>query len=120
MISVVDLVISTHEPDARMIAVTLGGITVIPLTVKFYEQPIVDITVISRIAVYSHILDSRAIQEHLAASIVNITVTVMLRKSSVSGILKIAFSAEQTEPQCIVNPVEDRSCSLNFTSPVKV
>ena len=87
MISVVDLIVCTHEPDARMVVVTFGSIAVIPFTVELYEEPVVNVAVISRITVYSHVLDACNIKEHLAACVVNIAVTVMSCESSVCGVL---------------------------------
>ena len=87
MVSVVDLLISTHEPDARMVVVTFGSIAVVPFAVELNEQPVVNVAVISRITVNSHILDSCHIKEHLAAGIVNIAVTVMSCETSVCSIL---------------------------------
>ena len=77
MVSVVDLLVSTHEPDAGMVVVTFSSIAVVPFSVELNEQPIVNIAVISRITVNSHVLDSGHIKKHLAAGIVNIAVTVM-------------------------------------------
>ena len=93
MISVVDLLVGTHEPDARMVVVTFGCITVVPFAVELNEQPIVNIAVISRITVDSHVLDSRHVKEHLAACVVNITVTVMSCEASVSSVLIRTFTA---------------------------
>ena len=67
MISVVDLIVRAHEPDARMVVVTFGSIAVIPFAVKLNEEPVVNVAVISRITVDSHVLDACDIKEHLAA-----------------------------------------------------
>ena len=45
MISVVDLSIGAHEPDARMIVITLCGIAVIPLAVELYKKPEMDLAI---------------------------------------------------------------------------
>ena len=67
MISVVDLLVGTHEPDARMVVVTFGSIAVIPFAVELNEEPVVNVSVISGITVNSHVLDTCHIKEHLAA-----------------------------------------------------
>lgn len=87
MISVVDLIVRAHEPDARMVVVTFGSIAVIPFAVKLNEEPVVNVAVISRITVDSHVLDSCDIKEHLAACEVNEAVSVVSCESSVSGTL---------------------------------
>ena len=68
MVSVVDLGIRAHEPDTRMIVVTFCSITVIPLAVKLYQKPEVDLAVKLRITVNTHVLDPRDVQKHLAAA----------------------------------------------------
>ena len=93
MISVVDLIVSAHEPDARVVVVTFGSIAVIPFTVELYEEPVVNVAVISRITVDSHVLDTCDIEEHLAACVVNVAVTVMSCESSVCGVLICACTA---------------------------
>ena len=93
MILIIDLSISAHEPDAGVIVITFGSIAVIPLAVKFYQKPVVNVAVISGITVDSHALDSCSIKEHLAACIVNVAVTVVLCESSVCSILKIRSPA---------------------------
>ena len=67
MVSVIDLCISAHKPDAGMIAVTLCSITVIPLAIKLYKKPEMDLTVEPRITVNTHVLNTCEIQEYLAA-----------------------------------------------------
>ncbi len=116
MILVVDLIIRAHEPDAGVIAVSFCSVTVIPLTVEFYQKPIVDVAVISRITVNSHVGDACLIEEHLAACVINIAVTAVLCESSVCGILIVRSAGEESKPQCVVNPVEDSSCSLNIAA----
>ena len=92
MISVIDLIIRAHEPYARVIVVTFGSIAVIPLTIKLYEEPVVNIAVVLRITVDSHIRDTGSIKKHLAACIVNIAVTAVSGESSVCGIFVIRCS----------------------------
>ena len=87
MISVVDLRISAHEPDTGMVVITFRGIAVIPFAVELDEKPVVNVAVISRITVNSHVFDACKIQEHLAACVINVAVTVMSGKSSVSSTL---------------------------------
>ena len=86
MVFVIDLCISAHKPNTGVIVITFGSIAVIPLAVKFYQKPIMYVAVITGITVNTHILNSCSIQKHLAASIVNITVAVVLGKSSVCSI----------------------------------
>ena len=119
MIFVVDLCIRAHEPDAGMIIVTFCCIAVIPLAVELYEEPVMDLAVTLRITVDSHILDSGNVQKHLAAGIVNIAVTAALCESSVCGVFIVPGSGKKSEPQIVMNPVEDGSCSLNIVLSVK-
>ena len=77
-----------------MVVVTFCSIAVIPFAVKLYEEPVVNVAVISRITVYSHVLDSCDIKEHLAACVINVAVSVVFCKSSVSGTLICTCSAE--------------------------
>lgn len=119
MISVVDLGIGAHEPDAGVIAVSFCSIAVIPLAVKLYQKPEVDLAVKLRVTVNTHVLDSCDVQKHFAAGIVNIAVTAVLRKSSVCRMFIIARTPEESEGKVIVNPVEDRSCGLYFVISVK-
>ena len=92
MISVVDLFIRAHEPYARVIVVTFCSVAVIPFTVKLYEKPEVNIAVILGITVDSHVGNTCSIKKHLAACIVNIAVTAVSGKSSVSGSFVIRCS----------------------------
>ena len=62
MISVIDLIIRAHEPYARVIVVTFCSVAVIPLTVKLYEEPVVNIAVVLRITVDSHVRDDCSIE----------------------------------------------------------
>ena len=62
MITVIDLFISAHKPNTRVIAVTFSSVAVIPLSIKLYEKPIVNISVIFGITVHSHILDTAFIK----------------------------------------------------------
>ena len=89
MVLIVDLIIGAHEPHTGVIAVSFGSVTVIPLTVKLYQKPIVNVSVISRVTVNSHVRDACFIKEHLAACVVNIAVTAVLCESSVCGMLII-------------------------------
>ena len=114
MVLVIYLIISTHEPDARMIVVTFCCVAVIPLPVQLYKEPEVDIAVTGRRTVDPHVRNACSIQEHLAACIVNIAVTVMQRESSVSRVLIIRCSRKEPEPECVVDPVEYRSCGLDI------
>ena len=116
MILVIDLIVGAHEPYTGVIAVSFCCVTVIPLTVEFNQKPIVDISVISRITVNSHVRDSSLIEEHLAACVVNVAVTASFCKSSVCGMLVIRCSGQESEPQIIVYPVEDRSGCLNIAA----
>ena len=92
MISVVDLIIRAHEPYARVIVVTFGCVAVIPLTVKLYEEPVVNVSVVLRITVDSHIGNACFIKKHLAACIVNIAVSAVSGESPVCGIFVIRCS----------------------------
>ena len=67
MILIVDLIIRAHKPYARMIVVTFCSIAVIPLTIKLYKEPIVNISVVLGITVDSHVRDACSIKKHLAA-----------------------------------------------------
>ena len=67
MILIVDLGIRTHEPYARMIVITFCSIAVIPLTVKLNEEPVVNVSVVLRITVNSHVGNTCSIEKHLAA-----------------------------------------------------
>ena len=116
MILIVYLFVRAHEPYARVIVVALCSIAVIPLTIKLYEEPVVNISVVLRITVDSHVRNAGCIKKHLAACIVNVAVTAVSCKSSVSGSFIIRRSGEKSEPQIVVNPVEDCSCSLNIVS----
>ena len=93
MVLIVDLSIGTHEPDAGVIVISFGSIAVIPLAVKFYQKPVVNVAVISRITVDSHVLDACDIKEHLAACVVNVAVSVVSCESSVSSTLICTCSA---------------------------
>lgn len=97
MVSVIDLCISAHEPDAGMIAVTFCSIAVIPFAVKLYEKPEMDLTVELRITVNTHVFNSCDVQKHLAAGIVNIAVTALLRKASVCCMFVITRTPEESE-----------------------
>ena len=112
MVSVIDLSIRAHKPYAGVIVISFSCVTVIPLTVKLYQKPEVNIAVISRVTVHSHVRDSRFIEEHLAACIINITVTAALSESSVCGMLIIRSAGQESEPQIVVYPVKDCPCSL--------
>ena len=67
MISVIDLGIGAHEPNARMVAVAFSSIAVIPLTVELYQKPEVDLAVKLGVTVNTHILNAGDIEKHLAA-----------------------------------------------------
>ena len=67
VISVVDLGIGAHKPNARMVAVAFSSIAVIPLTVELYQKPEVDLAVKLGITVNTHILNAGDVKEHLAA-----------------------------------------------------
>ena len=67
MVSVIYFCVCTHEPDTGVIAVTFCGIAVIPFAVKINKEPEMDISVICRITVYSHVRDAGAVEKHLAA-----------------------------------------------------
>ena len=67
MILIVDLFIRAHEPYAWVIVVTFCSIAVIPLTVKLYEKPVVNVSVVLRITFNSHVRDACSIKKHLAA-----------------------------------------------------
>ena len=116
MVPVIDLIIRAHKPYARVIVISFSRVTVIPLTVKLYQKPIVDISVISRITVYSHVRNACLIEKHFAARIIYIAVAAALGESSVCGIFIVGSSGKKSEPQIVVNPVEDCSCSLNIVA----
>ena len=119
MIFVVDLCIRAHEPDAGMIIVTFCCVAVVPLAVELYEEPVMDLAVTLRITVNSHILDSGNVQKHLAAGKVNIAVTTVLSESSVCGVFIVPGSGKKSEPQIVMNPVEDSSCRLDLAASPK-
>ena len=119
MISVIDLIVCAHEPDARMVVVTFGSIAVIPFAVELNEEPVVNVAVISRITVYSHVLDACDIKEHLAACVVNVAVTASSGKSSVSCSLIGKPSSDMRVIDIAVNPVEDSSCRLDLAASPK-
>ena len=56
-----------------------------------------DLAVKLGVTVDPHVLDSRDIKKHLAAGIVNIAVTALLRKSSVGSMLIDALAGEEPE-----------------------
>ena len=119
MISVVDLGIGAHEPNARMVAVAFSSIAVIPLTIELYQKPEVDFTVKFGITVNTHILDACDIKKHLAAGIVNIAVTAVPCKSSVCGMFVVTRAPKESERQGVVDPVENGSGGLDFIISVK-
>ena len=114
MISVIDLGIRAHEPYARVVLVTFCGVTVIPLAVELYEEPEMDLAVELRITVDPHILDTGNVQQHLAAGIINVAVTAVLREASVCGMFIVPCTRKEPEPKVVMYPVEDIPCGCNI------
>ena len=69
-----------------MIVITFCSVAMIPLTVELYEEPVVNVSVILRITVDSHVGDTSSIKKHLAACIINIAVTRTSGETPVSSL----------------------------------
>ena len=112
MVAVTDLVIGTHEVNARVTS-EYRCIAVIPFAVKVNKIPVVSVACYG-VSPDHHVGDACLVEEHFRAAVIDIAVAVTSGESSVCGACVRLGSVNRLVIDVVVYPVKDisRCCDI--------